>query len=54
MFSHKKVGGLTFVRVWRLSFSYCITKKAPRASVAKSSPCLRSVMIDGRRAFAFA
>lgn len=48
MFSYKKVGGLTFVRVWRLSASFCVIRKRAAAQ-AEPTPRLRSKAIDGRR-----
>lgn len=49
--SIKKVGGLTFVRVWRLSFSYCLCKGPAKAAKRRevASPRLASRMVDGRR-----
>jgi hypothetical protein len=36
--SYKKVGGLHFVRVWRLSFSFCLCKAKPKASRTQRPP----------------
>lgn len=29
-FSHRKVGGIRFVRIGRFCFSFCVTRKVPR------------------------
>jgi hypothetical protein len=54
----KKVGGLRFIRVGRLSLSFCVVRNAPAPKRSKSraltiiEPRLRSVVLPGgRRAF---
>ena len=55
IFSTKRVGGLRFIRVWRLSLSFCIcravTAPKPRRSRSTSlisyEPRLRSIVLPG-------
>ena len=58
--SSKRVGGLRFVRIGSLSFSYCWTRKAPKPSmsraltVVRSEPMLRSIPAGRARVFTIA
>ena len=51
MLSSKKVGGLRFVRIGRLSISFCIVRRADTARPARAltiiEPRLRSVAMPG-------
>jgi hypothetical protein len=41
--SYKKVGGLHFVKVWRVSVSFCLTK--PKHAPAKRTKCTKPVLL---------
>ena len=47
-FSSKKIGGLRFVRIGSLSFSYCFTKKAPKPSMSRALTVVRSETYEPR------
>lgn len=58
--TYRKNGGLHFVRVWRLSASFCLCRHgarampAPRKMLAQAhqGTGVRSLVIDGRRVLA--